>query len=83
MVTYADLNLKNEDGVARLFSRVKAAVRDVCEPRDYTKLSELRPTLACRRHSMERAKADIATAVDKATRERSAARASLQVAMLN
>lgn len=76
-VSYADLNLRNEAGVARLTSRVRSAVKQVCEPRNYTDLAQLRPTLACRHNSMDRAKADIALAVEKsANGERSAATAA-------
>jgi UrcA family protein len=78
-VSYADLNLRSESGVAQLTSRVQSAVKQVCEPRNYSDLAQLRPTLTCRHSSMDRAKADIALAVEKhANTERTAAIASFQ-----
>jgi UrcA family protein len=62
-VSYADLNLRNEVGVAKLTSRVKSAVKQVCEPRNYTDLAQFGPTLTCKHSSMDRAQTQIANAV--------------------
>jgi UrcA family protein len=79
-VSYADLNLRNEAGVARLNSRIKFAVKQVCEPMDYGNLYELRPTRDCMQNSMNHAKADVAFAIAKvANGERTAALAPLQL----
>jgi UrcA family protein len=78
-VSYADLNLRKEAGVAKLTSRVASAVREVCEPRNYTDLAQFRPTLTCRHISMERAKADIAVAITKVSSGDSAAALQVEV----
>ncbi|MDB5702058.1 MAG: hypothetical protein JWL66_2257 [Sphingomonadales bacterium] len=78
-VSYADLNLHKDAGVAKLTSRVASAVREVCAPRNYTDLAQLRPTLTCRHNSMERAKADIAMAITKVSAGESATALQLEV----
>ncbi len=78
-VSYADLNLRNEAGVARLTSRVKFAVRQVCQPMDDNNLAELYPTHNCIQRSMSHAKAGMAFAIARASSgERIAALEQLQ-----
>jgi UrcA family protein len=79
-VRYADLNLRNEAGVDQLTLRVKTAVKDVCEPRNYSDLAQFKSSRVCRYNSMERANADIALAVARAEKgDRSAAMEPLRI----
>lgn len=58
-VKYYDLDLSRDAGVATLFSRIKTAAREVCEPTDVFFLSLVRQRYACSQDAIARAVADV------------------------
>lgn len=62
-VSYADLNLQHEEGVSRLKTRVKMAVKQVCAPMTEQDLAELSSSRSCAQKSMDRAMTDVSYAV--------------------
>jgi UrcA family protein len=58
-VTYGDLDLNRDAGVAALFSRIKIAAREVCEPVDIVFLNLVRQRYNCTQDAIARAVADV------------------------
>jgi UrcA family protein len=58
-VKYADLDLNRDAGVAALFSRIKTAAREVCEPTDVFFLNLVRQRYNCSQDAIARAVADV------------------------
>jgi len=58
-VKYADLDLNRDAGVAALFSRIKTAAREVCEPMDVFFLNLVRQQYNCSQDAIARAVADV------------------------
>ena len=58
-VKYGDLDLNRDAGVAALFSRIKTAAREVCQPTDVFFLNLVRQQYNCREDAVARAVADV------------------------
>lgn len=58
-VKYGDLDLSRDAGVAALFSRIKTAAREVCEPVDVVFLNLVRQRYNCSQDAIARAVADV------------------------
>jgi UrcA family protein len=58
-VKYGDLDLNRDAGVAALFSRIKTAAREVCEPVDVVFLNLVRQRYNCSQDAIARAVADV------------------------
>jgi UrcA family protein len=58
-VKYGDLDLNRDAGVAVLFSRIKTAAREVCQPMDVFFLNLVRQQYYCSQAAMARAVADV------------------------
>jgi UrcA family protein len=59
VVEFGDLDLNRDDGVATLYSRIRSAAREVCEPLDDWTLRLLRRRFDCREDAIGRAVADV------------------------
>ena len=55
IVKFGDLDLHRDAGVAALYSRIKSAAREVCEPMDAATMVLLRLRHDCRQDSIARA----------------------------
>jgi len=83
-VSYADLNLLQDDGVARLNSRVKYAAKTICDVGDYQPLTRMLEGRQCFAGAMGRARIDIAAVVAQVrSGERLAARSGGKVIRLS
>jgi UrcA family protein len=58
-VKYGDLDLNRDAGVAALFSRIKTAAREVCQPVDVVFLNLVRQRYNCSQDAIARAVADV------------------------
>jgi UrcA family protein len=58
-VRYSDLDLNRDAGVAALYTRIRVAAREVCEPMDDVIASLLRARFDCRHDAIARAVADV------------------------
>jgi UrcA family protein len=58
-VSYADLNLSQADGVAKLYARIGFAARQVCQYQDSASLHQAKLTQECTRDSIARAVRDV------------------------
>ncbi|HTD74028.1 MAG TPA: UrcA family protein [Steroidobacteraceae bacterium] len=58
-VKYADLDLNRDADVAALFSRIKTAARQVCQPMDVFFLNLARQQYSCSQDAIARAVADV------------------------
>jgi UrcA family protein len=58
-VKYADLDLNRDADVAALFSRIKTAAREVCQPVDVVLLNLVRQRYNCSEDAIARAVADV------------------------
>jgi UrcA family protein len=58
-VKYADLDLNRDADAAALFSRIKTAAREVCQPVDVVFLNLVRQWNYCSRDAIARAVADV------------------------
>jgi UrcA family protein len=58
-VKYGDLDLNRDAGVAALFSRIKTAAREVCQPIDVLFLNLVRQQYSCSQDAIARAVADV------------------------
>ena len=59
VVAFGDLDLNRDVGIVTLYSRIRTAAREVCEPLDDWSLRLLRQQFDCRRDAMGRAVADV------------------------
>ena len=59
VVKYGDLDLSHNAGVAALYSRIRSAAREVCEPMDAVIMKMLRLRYDCRQEAVARAIDDI------------------------
>lgn len=59
VVSFSDLDLSRDVGVATLYSRIKSAAREVCDPLDVWTLRLLRQKFDCREDAIGRAVADV------------------------
>lgn len=66
LVSYADLNLRNDAGASRLGSRVRSAARQVCNVEDLQIPTLAAQSRACYRTTLDRAKQDVAFAIEQA-----------------
>ncbi|ARS27529.1 UrcA family protein [Sphingomonas sp. KC8] len=66
LVSYADLNLRNDAGANRLGSRVRNAARQVCNVEDLQIPTLAVQSRACYRTTLDRAKQDVAFAIERA-----------------
>jgi UrcA family protein len=62
VVGFKDLDLTRQAGVQVLYTRIKSAAREVCEPLDAWTLRLLRQDLDCRADAIGRAVADVNSA---------------------
>lgn len=69
-VSYSDLNLGSQRGVATLEGRVNSAVRQVCDNGDFS-LQEKMQQNACARAARSKASGDVNNAIRSATENRS------------
>lgn len=58
-VKYGDLDLNRDAGVAALFTRIKTAAREVCQPIDVVFLNLVRRRYNCSQDAIARAVADV------------------------
>ena len=58
-VSYHDLNLATEQGVAALYARIVSAAHEVCTARDSRSLSELAAARACEAQAIAHAVRDV------------------------
>ncbi|HEV7356939.1 MAG TPA: UrcA family protein [Steroidobacteraceae bacterium] len=58
-VKYGDLDLNRDAGVAALYSRIKTAAREVCQPMDIFFLNLVRQQYSCSQGAIARAVADV------------------------
>jgi len=58
-VTFGDLNLANREGLLRLYWRIKSAAREVCEPAIVSVAEAYVGEMACEKHAIEQAVADL------------------------
>ncbi len=59
VVEYGDLDLGRDSGVATLYSRIRSAAKEVCEPIDVVFIKLLRERFDCRKDAVARAVADV------------------------
>ena len=59
VVKFGDLDLDRESAVATLYSRIRSAAHEVCEPMDVVLLRLERARFDCREHAIARAVADV------------------------
>ena len=59
VVGYGDLDLKSNAGAATLYSRIRSAAREVCEPLDDVMIKLLRAKYDCRADAVARAVAKV------------------------
>jgi UrcA family protein len=59
VVAFGDLDLNQQAGVATLYSRIRSAARQVCEPMDEISIKLLRARHDCRQDAVARAIADV------------------------
>jgi UrcA family protein len=59
VVKYGDLDLSRDAGVAALYSRIRSAAREVCEPMDAVIMKMLRVRYDCRQEAVARAVDDV------------------------
>jgi UrcA family protein len=59
VVKVGDLDLSQKSGVATLYSRIRSAAREVCEPLDEVSIKLLRERFDCRQDAVARAVADV------------------------
>jgi UrcA family protein len=59
VVNFRDLDLNENVGIATLYTRIRVAAREVCEPLDNWSLRLLRQQFDCREDAIGRAVADV------------------------
>jgi UrcA family protein len=59
VVKFRDLDLSQKAGVATLYSRIRSAAHEVCEPLDEVSIKLLRQRFDCRQDAVARAVADV------------------------
>ena len=59
VVSFHDLDLNQKAGVASLYSRIRSAAREVCEPMDEVSIKLLRARFDCRQDAVARAVAEV------------------------
>lgn len=59
VVRYGDLDLNQQSGVVSLYSRIRSAAREVCEPIEEVSIKLLRAKYDCRQDAVARAVADV------------------------
>ena len=59
VVKFGDLDLSRDAGVAALYSRIKAAAREVCVPLDAATMQLVRVRFDCRQGAIARAVGDV------------------------
>ena len=59
VVSYGDLDLSSNAGAATLYSRIRSAAREVCEPLDDVMIKLLRAKYDCRADAVARAVAKV------------------------
>jgi UrcA family protein len=59
VVNFGDLDLGQKAGVMTLYSRIKSAAREVCEPLDGIKVNLLHKRYDCKQNAVERAVAEV------------------------
>lgn len=59
VVSYGDLNLDSHEGISRLYSRIKSAAKDVCEPLVFSVTSAYLLQVRCQERAVEQAVADV------------------------
>ena len=59
IVKFGDVNLATESGVAVLYSRIRSAAREVCEPGNVWNIGALLASKECTDRAIERAVEDI------------------------
>jgi UrcA family protein len=59
VVKFGDLDLNRESGVATLYSRIRSAAREVCEPMDVVIAKLARARFDCSQHALAKAIADV------------------------
>jgi UrcA family protein len=58
-VSFGDLNLANRQGLLRLYSRIRSAAREVCEPPVVSFAAAYVGQMACEKRAIEQAVADV------------------------
>jgi UrcA family protein len=58
-VNFADLDLTRRDGIATLYSRIKSAANEVCEPVDSRTFESLVRVQRCKEQAISRAVMDV------------------------
>jgi UrcA family protein len=59
VVNFRDLDLSQKSGVVTLYSRIRSAAREVCEPLDEVSIKLLREKFDCRHEAVARAVAEV------------------------
>ena len=59
IVSYGDLNLESHEGIARLYTRIKSAAKDVCEPLIFSVSSAYLLQVRCEKRAVEQAVAEV------------------------
>jgi UrcA family protein len=59
VVAFGDLDLRQKAGVITLYSRIKSAAREVCEPLDEINIKLLREGYQCRQNAVAHAVAEV------------------------
>jgi UrcA family protein len=80
-VSYAELDLSNDAGVERLYSRLKFAAAEVCGSADIRELAALGRQVSCAQQALDRAVEGVHSA--RLTERHKGASAAAQYARLN
>jgi UrcA family protein len=59
VVSYGDLNLESHEGISRLYSRIKSAAKEVCEPAVFSVTSAYLLQARCQERAVVQAVADV------------------------
>jgi len=59
VVAFGDLDLNRDSGVATLYSRIRSAATEVCDPLDVLLVKLIRARFDCREDAIARAVADV------------------------
>src|ERR1700760_2370236 len=62
VVRYGDLDLNQQSGIVTLYSRIRSAAREVCEPMEGVSIKLLRAKNDCRHSAVARAVAEVNSA---------------------
>jgi UrcA family protein len=61
-VKFADLNLSRSDDIKTLYSRIRAAANQVCEPPDFRSVDTIVRVRQCKEQAIDRAVMDVQSA---------------------